>query len=143
VRARVGEDRSDYPSDIRRGNRRGLASAERQFDAAAVADGRTREREKGLQVVCWIPICETVIWDDPIDVGSPDRAELTAAPVTKIDPLSAMRFPSLSSNSEPRTLRRCPTLSCRRYLSSRITVGAVCAGLNRSRPAGARPSVNR
>jgi hypothetical protein len=31
--------------------------------------------------------------------GSPDRAELTGC--TRIDPLSAMRFPSLASNSYP------------------------------------------
>jgi hypothetical protein len=39
VRPGVGEDGSDYPSDIGRGNRRGLAPPERQFDAASVADG--------------------------------------------------------------------------------------------------------
>src|SRR3989442_6830740 len=49
VRPRVGEDSSDYPSDIRRGNRRGLAPPERQFDAASVADGRSGERGKALQ----------------------------------------------------------------------------------------------
>src|SRR3989441_1070678 len=49
VRPRVGEDSSDYPSDIRRGNRRGLAPPEGHFDAASVADGRTGEREKALQ----------------------------------------------------------------------------------------------
>jgi hypothetical protein len=49
VRPRVGEDGSDYPSDIRCGNRRGLAPPERQFDAASVAHGRKGEREKGLQ----------------------------------------------------------------------------------------------
>ena len=46
VRPRVGEDGSDYPSDISRGNRRGLAPPERQFDAASVADGRTGEGKK-------------------------------------------------------------------------------------------------
>jgi len=46
VRPRVGEDGSDYPSDISRGNRRGLAPPERQFNAASLADGRTGEGEK-------------------------------------------------------------------------------------------------
>src|ERR1700686_350890 len=41
VRPRVGEDGSDYPSNISRGYRRGLAPPERQFDAASVADART------------------------------------------------------------------------------------------------------
>src|SRR6185369_4289982 len=49
VRRRVGEDGRDYASDIGRGNRRGLAPPERQFDAASVADGRTCEGEKTLQ----------------------------------------------------------------------------------------------
>ena len=38
--------RSDYPSDISSGNRRGLALPERQFDAASVANGRTDEGEE-------------------------------------------------------------------------------------------------
>jgi hypothetical protein len=46
VRPRIGKDASDYPSDGSRGNRRGLAPPERQFDAAPVADGRTGEGEK-------------------------------------------------------------------------------------------------
>jgi hypothetical protein len=41
VWGRVGEDGGDYASDIRRGNRIGLAAAERQFDAAFFADART------------------------------------------------------------------------------------------------------
>src|SRR5262249_20736831 len=49
VRLRVGEDGSDYLSDISRGDRRGLAPPERQFDAASVADGRTYKGEKTLQ----------------------------------------------------------------------------------------------
>jgi hypothetical protein len=49
VRLRVGEDGRDDPRDINRGNRRGLAPPERQFDAASVADGRTGEGEKALQ----------------------------------------------------------------------------------------------
>ena len=46
VRPRVGEDGSDYPSDISRGYRRGLAPPERQFDTAWVADARTGEGEE-------------------------------------------------------------------------------------------------
>ena len=38
--------RSDYPSDISRGNRRGLALPKRQFDAASVANGWTGEGEE-------------------------------------------------------------------------------------------------
>src|SRR5215472_6725295 len=43
---RVGEDGSDYPSDISRGNRIGLAPPERQLDAASIADARTGEGEE-------------------------------------------------------------------------------------------------
>src|SRR5882724_1121757 len=46
VRPRVGEDSSDDPSDISRGDRRGLAPPERQFNAASVADGRADEAEE-------------------------------------------------------------------------------------------------
>src|SRR5260370_42456263 len=46
VRPRVGEDGSDYPSDVSRGYRISLATPERQFDAASVADGRTGEGEE-------------------------------------------------------------------------------------------------
>ena len=46
VRPKVGEDGSDYPSDISRGGRRGVAPPERQFHAASIADGRTGEGEK-------------------------------------------------------------------------------------------------
>jgi hypothetical protein len=46
VRPRVGEDGSDYPSDISRGNGRGLARPERQLDAATVPDARTGEAEE-------------------------------------------------------------------------------------------------
>ena len=46
VRPRVGEDGSDDPGDISRGNRIGLAPPERQFDAASVPDGRTGEGEE-------------------------------------------------------------------------------------------------
>ena len=50
VRPRVGEDGSDYASDISRGNRRGLALPERQFDAASVANTRTGEgKEEALE----------------------------------------------------------------------------------------------
>ena len=50
VRPRVGKDGSDHPSNISRGNRRGLAPPERQFDAASVADARTGEgKEEALQ----------------------------------------------------------------------------------------------
>src|SRR5690349_4987418 len=54
VRPRVGEDGSDYPSDINCGNRRGFASSERQFDAVPVADTRTDEtEEEALQEHRW------------------------------------------------------------------------------------------
>jgi hypothetical protein len=43
VRRRIGKDRSDYPSDISRGNRRGLAPPKRQFDAPSIADARSRD----------------------------------------------------------------------------------------------------
>src|SRR3989454_1568499 len=46
VRPGVGEDGSDDPSDIHRGNRRGLAPPERQLGAASVADDRTGEGEE-------------------------------------------------------------------------------------------------
>ena len=46
VRPRVGEDGSDHPSDVSRGDRRGLAPPERQFDAASVADRRTGEGDE-------------------------------------------------------------------------------------------------
>src|SRR5262245_60164934 len=46
MRPRVGEDGRDDPSDISRGNRRGLAPPERQFDVASVADGRADEAEE-------------------------------------------------------------------------------------------------
>jgi hypothetical protein len=46
VRPTVGEDGSDYPSDISRSNWRGLAPPERQFDTASVADARTGEGEE-------------------------------------------------------------------------------------------------
>src|SRR5262249_56183902 len=49
VRPRVGEDGSDYPGHVRRGNRRGLAQSEWQFDPASVAHCRTGEGEKVLQ----------------------------------------------------------------------------------------------
>jgi len=54
VQPRVGEDGSDDPSDIRRGNRIGLAPPERQLDAASVPDRRTGEgEEKALQEDRW------------------------------------------------------------------------------------------
>jgi len=46
VRPRVGEDGSDYPSDISRSNWRGLAPPERQFDTASVPNARTGEGEE-------------------------------------------------------------------------------------------------
>src|SRR5215510_7004304 len=46
MRPGISEDGSDYPSDISRGNRIGLALPERQFDAASVADARTGEGEE-------------------------------------------------------------------------------------------------
>src|SRR5262245_14497906 len=39
MQARIGEDRSDYASDISRGNRRGLAASKWQFDATTLASG--------------------------------------------------------------------------------------------------------
>src|SRR5262249_62090331 len=53
MRPGVEKDGGDYPSDIGRGDRRGLAAPERQFDAASVADGRTGEREKGVEEHRW------------------------------------------------------------------------------------------
>src|SRR5258708_2749945 len=46
VRSGVGEDGSDYPSDIRRGDRGCLAPPKRQFDTASVADSRAGNREE-------------------------------------------------------------------------------------------------
>jgi hypothetical protein len=50
VLPRCGEDGRNAPSDIGGGNRIGLAPPEWQFNAASVANGRTRKRkEKTLQ----------------------------------------------------------------------------------------------
>src|SRR6267142_767211 len=70
---RVGEDGSDYPSDISRGNRRGLAPPERQFDAASVADGRTGEREEEA--------LQEDRWPDGDDRQAGPRERLLAEPV--------------------------------------------------------------
>src|SRR5262249_6353417 len=54
VRPRVGEDGSNYLSDIRRGDRRRFASPEWELDAASVADGRSDEaKEEALQEDGW------------------------------------------------------------------------------------------
>jgi len=44
MRHRIGEDRSHYASHINRGNGRGLAGSEWQFNSTSVADAISRER---------------------------------------------------------------------------------------------------
>src|SRR5215469_12732150 len=54
MRPRVGEDGSNYPSDVSRGDWRGFAPPEWELDAASVADGRSDEaKEETLQEDGW------------------------------------------------------------------------------------------
>jgi hypothetical protein len=55
VRPRVGEDGSDYPSDISRSNWRGLAPPERQFDTFKMVSISTISRTLVNRI--WRPAC--------------------------------------------------------------------------------------